>query len=145
MPAFDVDGFEVAEDLDSICWEVREKRGSQNVQRHVAHETIHRVGAWAVVLVAGQDYKQGQWQSTRFVLTRYRKLAGAWRLQNHFRLPESPLLLLGAAVPRFLEDVHKQEKKLEPCGSSFPRASSRASHTETNPTPLSSEHEPEST
>ncbi len=104
MPAYDIDGLEVVGDLDEICWSVRDAGGPWNIQRHVASEVIHKIGPWAVVLVATQDFRKKKWAPTRYVLTRYRYMAGAWRLQNHFRLHEPHLLLLAAASARFVQE-----------------------------------------
>jgi len=119
MSRFDIDGIEVVETLEDICWDRRVLDGRLS-ERHFGAHVVETTGAWATVLIAVRDIRRDRPCPVRYVLTRYRKEAGGWRLTNHFRLPERTLTALAASAIPFITECDKDD---DPCGSSSSAAS----------------------
>lgn len=112
---FDVDGREVAADLEDLRWD-RYGPDGVLVERHVGADIVEKRGPWATVILSVQDKKRGRWLATRYVFARYRKEAGAWRLQSYFRASPSVFEALPAKISEALTLTPERERHT--CGSS---------------------------
>lgn len=99
---FDVDGIEVVADLGDLRWD-RYYEG-RHAERHIGARVVENSGAWATVIVAVKDLRTDRPCPVRYVLARYRREGGAWRLRNHFRLPRRTLDALIELVPDFVSE-----------------------------------------
>jgi len=99
---FEVDGIEVVASLDDLRWD-RFYEGRRS-ERHVGATVVESSGAWATVLVAVKDVRGDRPCPVRYVLARYRREGGAWRLRNHFRLPRRTLDALAELAPDFMRE-----------------------------------------
>lgn len=101
---FDVDGVLAVAELEDIRWDRPGPAGVGLVQQHLGHEVVWVASRnnWAVVLILVRDWKRRAWQDPRFVLTRWRRERGAWRLFAHFRMPAAVAATLSAAYDRLV-------------------------------------------
>lgn len=115
MDPFDIDGREAVADLNALQWD-RYGPDGVLVERHVGADIVEQRGPWATVILSVQDKKRGRWLATRYVFARYRKEAGAWRLQNYFRASPTVFAELPAKISEALTLTPERETRV--CGSS---------------------------
>lgn len=112
--ALDVDGTRVVDDLSEIDW-TREWDGHVQVRQVVPPWVVDVSHGWAVVIVCVQDLRRFRaWDPPRYLLTRWRKMRGAWRLEQHMRVPRRVLDALLAGGSDYLDTVQRQETRA--CG-----------------------------
>jgi len=98
--ALDTDGERVVDSLDQIIWE-RHHDGQQVVRQPAPPVVVQQANGWATVLLTLQDRRAGAWGPRRWVITRWKRDRGAWRLYDKFRLSEAALrglVVQGATV-----------------------------------------------
>lgn len=131
--ALDWDPGNAVEDFSEINW--GRHADAKVVKRHLGHFVLHQWKAWATILIVIQDrkfrrepndgrYKRRNlppgWDPPRYILTRWQKLGGLWRLRDRFRLTGShvdalpEVLRFKEKVQRFLATETPQEVAMSP-------------------------------
>lgn len=77
----------VVDNLEDIRWE-REWNGRMYTRQLGPAIVVDRQRAWATVLIPQQDWRSMKkgWERPRFVLSRWYKERGAWRIKGYLRL-----------------------------------------------------------
>jgi len=107
VSAFEIDGVQAVAQLEDIDWTLPQSNPT-GVCAQRGLQTLHRAGSWATVVIALQDRKKFIWQPVRYVLAKYRKIGGLWRLQQHMRVNHKAFGVLAKDAESFQGDVNKK-------------------------------------
>lgn len=97
----------VVDSLEDIRWE-REWNGRLYTRQPGPVIVIDKQRAWATVLIPQQDWRSMKkgWEKPRFVLSRWCKERGAWRIRGYLRLSFRDAQAFGKVVTdTYLEDI----------------------------------------
>lgn len=103
--ALDEDFIRVVGSFDEIRWD-REWGGRLHIRQPGPAIVVDQLGTWATVLIPQQDWDR-DWKETRWILTRWQKSHGAWRLTNSIRVSKRAMYKLVEVSQDLLDTYDK--------------------------------------
>lgn len=85
--ALDCDFIKVADTLEGIRWE-RWFDGLLHIRQPGPPVILHESAGYAWVAIPQQERRKRAWLPLRWILTKWRKSHGAWRLLDSFRISD---------------------------------------------------------